>query len=120
MSRAFGSVIGAYVADAAGSYVEFMRKINITEKLVKEALELNGGGPFRLGPGQMTDDSEMAMCILHGLIPENLPKIRKCDVDTDPYLPKGLSLDISGVQEYFGKWVSSGPFDIGMTTRTAL
>ena len=24
-----------------------------------------GGGVFKVGPGQITDDSEMAMCLLH-------------------------------------------------------
>lgn len=84
MSRAFGSVFGAFVGDSTGSYLEFSRKINITEKLAKEALDLNGGGPFRVGPGQMTDDSEMAMCILHGLVPEKVNKFRKCEMDTQP------------------------------------
>ena len=26
---------------------------------------LKGGGVFNVGPGQITDDSEMAMCLLH-------------------------------------------------------
>lgn len=26
-----------------------------------------GGGAMNLGKGQITDDSEMAMCIMHGL-----------------------------------------------------
>ena len=28
---------------------------------------MNGGGPLKTGPGQITDDSELAMCLLHGL-----------------------------------------------------
>lgn len=30
-------------------------------------MKLNGGGPFYTGPGQVTDDSEMALCIFDSL-----------------------------------------------------
>ena len=30
-------------------------------------MTMPGGGVFNLGKGQITDDSEMAMCIAHGL-----------------------------------------------------
>ena len=29
---------------------------------------MNGGGPFKLYAGQVTDDSELAMCLMYGLI----------------------------------------------------
>jgi len=35
-------------------------------------MKLEGGGPFKLGPGQITDDSEMALCIFLGLSNDNL------------------------------------------------
>lgn len=94
-SRAFGSVVGAFVGDAAGSFVEFMCKESISEKMVKEAMSLGGGGPFRLGPGQITDDSEMAMSILHGLVPEDFPKF--CDPNSTKKYEYGLPLDIAGI-----------------------
>jgi hypothetical protein len=28
---------------------------------------MSGGGENEMGPGQITDDSEMAMCIMHGV-----------------------------------------------------
>ncbi len=34
-------------------------------------MTMPGGGPFELGPGQITDDSEMAMCLMWGLIEGN-------------------------------------------------
>jgi ADP-ribosylglycohydrolase len=34
---------------------------------VKKALKFPGGGALKVGKGQITDDSEMAMCLLHGL-----------------------------------------------------
>jgi ADP-ribosylglycohydrolase len=62
--RALGSVLGAFVGDAAGAYLEFWRGGKIREKDVEEALTFPGGGAWLVGPGQITDDSEMAMCIL--------------------------------------------------------
>lgn len=35
---------------------------------MKTCLKMPGGGPFRLNPGQITDDSELAMSLLWGLI----------------------------------------------------
>jgi ADP-ribosylglycohydrolase len=32
-----------------------------------ECMKMPGGGVFKIGPGQITDDSELAMCMLHGL-----------------------------------------------------
>ena len=30
-----------------------------------------GGGPWRTGAGQITDDGELAMCLMHGLVAGN-------------------------------------------------
>ena len=54
--------MGAFVGDAAGAYLEFENKINKQE--VDKAMMLKGGGKLNVGPGQITDDSEMAMCLL--------------------------------------------------------
>jgi ADP-ribosylglycohydrolase len=62
--RAIGCVLGAFIGDAAGATLEFIGQENITEKSVKTAMMLKGGGVFNVGPGQITDDSEMALCLL--------------------------------------------------------
>lgn len=80
-------------------------------------MSLGGKGPFRLGPGQITDDSEMAMAILHGLVP-NSEAVRGSPQDVKH--PSVLPLDIAGIQMYFNRWINSPPFDIGNTTRQAL
>jgi len=90
-------------------------------KILEEALELRGGGPFKLGPGQITDDSEMAMAILHGLVPDILTKfLRDPSKENDPFSKNGYELDIAKIQKYFSQWVRSPPFDIGKTTSIAL
>jgi len=63
-----------------------------------------------MGAGQITDDSEMGMCIMHGLTdPE-------CAVQKDG-VPHYFNLD--GITHYYGRW-SKKAFDIGMATRAAL
>ena len=48
--RAFGSVMGAFVGDAAGAVLEFYNQ-RITEQDVEWALKMNGGGENEMGPG---------------------------------------------------------------------
>ena len=43
--RAYGCIIGAFIGDSCGSYLEFERKI-IDPYRMKECMEMNGGGPF--------------------------------------------------------------------------
>ncbi len=59
-----GCVLGAFIGDAAGAILEFMDYRKITDELVRKAMKLCGGGALKVGPGQITDDSEMAMCLL--------------------------------------------------------
>jgi ADP-ribosyl-[dinitrogen reductase] hydrolase len=61
-----GCVYGAFIGDAAGAILEFCCG-TITEKIVAKAMEFPGGGTFRVGKGQVTDDSELAMCLAHAL-----------------------------------------------------
>ena len=35
---------------------------------MEKCLKMPGGGPFQLAPGQITDDSELAMMMMHGLV----------------------------------------------------
>ena len=69
---------------------------------------MNGGGPFDLAPGQVTDDSEMAMCVLWGIRESNNQRQTeetRCIFDRDR------------VADYYSKWLRSPPFDIGIATR---
>ncbi|CDW91870.1 UNKNOWN [Stylonychia lemnae] len=95
-----GCIMGAFIGDAAGAFLEFKR--SVTDFEVEQAMELRGGGPHRIAPGQITDDSEMALCIFHGLLNS-----------------KG-ALNLDNIAGMYFKWILSGPFDIGVTTKTAL
>jgi len=95
-----GCILGAFCGDALGSFLEF--KTIVTSEEVEKAMEMPGGGPFYLGPGQITDDSELALCLGHGLV-----------------AGKG-KLDLDRIAEQYRKWIESGPFDVGITIGTAL
>lgn len=67
--HALGCMVGAFVADSMGSLVEFETD-KIPEEKLDEVMKMPGGGPHKVGPGQITDDSEMAMSLLWGLTRE--------------------------------------------------
>ena len=56
-----GCMLGAFIGDSLGSYLEF-KTGRIAPYLVRQAMSMSGGGSWSLQPGQVTDDSEMAMC----------------------------------------------------------
>ena len=49
-----------------------------TEPEMDSCMQMNGGGIFNVGPGQVTDDSEMAMSLLHGIL-EGIHKHQQID-----------------------------------------
>ena len=63
---------------------------------VDEALAMPGGGVWEVGPGQVTDDSEMALCLLRGL-----------ETSAPPALPE------EAIARAYADWYNSRPFDIG-------
>jgi ADP-ribosyl-[dinitrogen reductase] hydrolase len=64
--RAEGSILGAFIGDSVGSAVEF--KSTVTPEMVEMSMKMPGNvGPWKLAPGQVTDDSELAMALLHAL-----------------------------------------------------
>ena len=58
-----GCLMGLAVGDAVGTTVEF-RPPGTFEPVAG----MKGGGPFRLEPGQWTDDTSMALCLADSLI----------------------------------------------------
>jgi ADP-ribosylglycohydrolase len=60
-----------------------------------------GGGPFQLKPGQPTDDTDMAMCIVRSY--------QECG-----------AFDPTDIANRFVQWLNSHPPDVGNTTRDVL
>eukprot|EP00347_Sterkiella_histriomuscorum_P003232 403365085 len=99
-SRSQACILSAFIGDAAGGVLEFQH--NFSPRQIEKAIKLPGGGVFGLGEGQITDDSEMAMCLFQAL--------------SNGYGKMNLD-DMAGM---YKQWVDSNPFDIGITTRKAL
>lgn len=63
LERVRGSMLGMAVCDALGASVEFQPRGSFAP-----VLDLIGGGPFLLSPGQWTDDTSMALCLGDSLV----------------------------------------------------
>jgi ADP-ribosyl-[dinitrogen reductase] hydrolase len=61
-SRFRGALLGLAAADALGTTLEF------TEPGTHDLADMVGGGPFRLKPGEWTDDTSMALCLAESLL----------------------------------------------------
>lgn len=62
-NRFRGALLGLACGDAVGTTVEFKRRGTF-----EPVTDMVGGGPFRLQPGQWTDDTSMALCLATSLI----------------------------------------------------
>ncbi|CAI7820838.1 unnamed protein product [Closterium sp. NIES-53] len=71
LSRATGAIVGAFAGDAAGAVLEFGGVV--TAEAARRAMTMPGGGVFRVGPGQITDDSELALCLARALVAARAP-----------------------------------------------
>lgn len=60
--RAVGAFVGLAVGDAVGAAVEFMEPGSFPP-----LTDMIGGGPFKLKPGEWTDDTSMALCLAESL-----------------------------------------------------
>jgi ADP-ribosyl-[dinitrogen reductase] hydrolase len=58
-----GCLLGLAVGDAVGTTVEFSPRGSFAP-----LTDMVGGGPFRLEPGQWTDDTSMALCLATSLV----------------------------------------------------
>ena len=92
-------IFGAFLGDAIGAYCEF--KYASKENIY---FIFYGNPMFGDSPGQVTDDSEMAMCSAFGIMDN----------------PNMLRLNKDYLYYYYGCWYLSNPRDIGFTTRSAL
>lgn len=98
-----GALLGLAAGDAIGTTVEFKPRGTFPR-----VTEIMGGGPFRLAPGQWTDDTSMALCLTESLT--------QCG-GFDP--ADQMDRYLRWYED--GHWSSTGRcFDIGNATRAAL
>ncbi len=100
MERALAAFLGFAVGDALGATVEFMSKAEIVARH-GELKKIVGGGWLRLKPGQVTDDTELALALGRSLV-------RRAGFDTQD------------ICEEFAAWLKAGPVDVGNTCRRGI
>lgn len=98
--RARAAFIGMAIGDALGATVEFMTAAEIAAKY-GTFRDIVGGGWLRLKPGQVTDDTEMALCIARAIVKK-----------------QGWSTE--AVAGNFAAWLKSRPVDCGDTCRKGI
>jgi ADP-ribosyl-[dinitrogen reductase] hydrolase len=103
LDRFRGCLLGLAVGDAVGTTLEFKPKGSFTP-----IADMVGGGPFRLKPGQWTDDTSMALCLATSLL--------ECQ-----------GFDADDQMQRYSRWKDEGYlssdgrcFDIGNTVSKAL
>eukprot|EP00486_Rosalina_sp_Unknown_P009001 CAMPEP_0201593614 /NCGR_PEP_ID=MMETSP0190_2-20130828/191171_1 /ASSEMBLY_ACC=CAM_ASM_000263 /TAXON_ID=37353 /ORGANISM="Rosalina sp." /LENGTH=202 /DNA_ID=CAMNT_0048052879 /DNA_START=60 /DNA_END=665 /DNA_ORIENTATION=- len=67
LNNAKGLCLGSSIGDSIGSFCEFSTE-PISDEKMSEAMQMNGGGPHHVVAGQITDDTELAMCLAKGLM----------------------------------------------------
>ena len=98
-----GAIYGFAIGDAMGATTEFMTKSGIKKQygVVKNII---GGGWLNLQPGEVTDDTQMTMCVMSAIMrqPRNAEEFKKFCADN------------------FIIWKNSGPKDIGLQCSNAI
>lgn len=100
ISKSRAVLLGVAVGDALGAPVEFMTPGEIAAKygILKD---MTGGGWLHLKPGQLTDDTEMTLCLARGITTSGYWNLRAIAVE-------------------FANWLKSKPVDVGDTCRRGI
>ncbi len=97
--RAYASLLGVAIGDALGATVEFMTASEI-KQTYGVLRDIRGGGWLRLAPGQVTDDTQMTLCIARS-------------IDKSGWSPRDIA-------NRFADWLRSRPLDVGNTCRRGI
>lgn len=97
LDRARAAFLGVAVGDALGATTEFMTPKEIRDKHGVHD-QVTGGGWLRLKPGQVTDDTEMSLCIARAVSDNG-------------------GWNLRAVAGAFAGWLRGNPADVGATCR---
>jgi ADP-ribosyl-[dinitrogen reductase] hydrolase len=98
--RARAALLGGAVGDALGATTEFMKPAQIRERIGVHR-EITGGGWLNLLPGQVTDDTEMTLCVARGIV-------------------QAREWNLAAIADRFAHWLSGEPADVGATCRRGI
>lgn len=101
LPHALGTLYGQATGDALGTTLEFKGDYECRRLFPDGLREIVGGGAFRVLPGQVTDDTEMAMALAGSLATEG-------------------EYNSTKVFEAYQRWAKSHPIDMGCATSAAL
>ena len=102
LDRAKGCLLGLAIGDAVGTTLEFLPRDR------EHVSDMVGGGPFKLKPGEWTDDTSMALALADTYVANK-------EFDFRDYTQRLCRWYKNGENSHNGKC-----FDIGNATRTAL
>src|SRR5512143_3665568 len=100
LGRAGAALFGVAVGDALGAATEFMTPAQIRSRY-GVLRDIVGGGWLNLPAGQVTDDTEMTLCVARGIV-------RSGGGDLEP------------IANRFARWLSGDPADVGATCRRGI
>jgi len=100
VDRARAAMCGVAVGDALGATAEFMTPARIRERF-GTLRDIVGGGWLNLSPGQVTDDTEMTLCVARGIV-------------------RSGRWDLWPIADRFARWLSGDPADVGATCRRGI
>jgi len=92
------SLLGALIGDAAGATLEGFHR-EITKDMANHSMTMPGGGIFKVGSGQITDDGELTLSLWRALQSSH----------------PSLGFPIFTIIKHYSDWYESIPFDIGQT-----
>lgn len=98
--RCRGSLLGLAVGDALGAPAEFLTADQVAERWGVLA-EMVGGGCHDCEPGEVTDDTEMMLCLAESIVSLG-------------------AFDPQDVMRRYVAWFDSDPKDVGITVRTVM
>ena len=96
---ALGAFMGQATGDSLGSQVEFHDPEYIRQRFPNGVRTMGHSRVWNTEPGQVTDDTEMALSLAHALV-------------------SGFSANRIG--SWYVRWLTSGPFDVGGTCGAAI
>lgn len=100
--RAVNSLYGGAIGDAFGGRYEFRNEQYQKDHATYQAvIPILGGGVWHLRPGQVTDDTEMALALAHSIIETG-------------------RVSTEAIAHEYHNWYLSVPFDIGKSTRSSV
>ena len=100
VDRARAALFGVAVGDALGATAEFMTPAQIRNQY-GVLREIVGGGWLKLTPGQVTDDTEMTLCVARGIVGSG-------------------GWNLVPIADRFARWLSGDPADVGATCRRGI